>query len=407
MNKRRRRTSGWRVFLLVVLIGIALYFNQVVVPATPPLFVPTSTPTRSPESFVSEADQYFKEGKFPQAIESYKKAIKADPNNPSNYITLARLQVFASQYDQAILNTQNALLKNPNHPLAYAVQGWALGFEEKYGEAERALQQALALDPNNALAHAYYAEVLINQRDFDLWDKASEESKLAVQLDPTLMETHRARGIVLLNTHADNIPLAIEEFNAALNINKNIADVHLNLGIAYQALGESDLAEEAYLAAYTLNPKDTTALTQIALSYFADGRYSQAAQFAEEAVKVDPGSPRLHGNLGIMYYKGEDYGKAIPQLALAVRGGTTEDGVAVEGLPLAYETKIMEYYWYYAFALAKSNRCMEAVPVFEALLKGVPNDETAVYNANFGLEMCKTGITSPDETETVAVTPEA
>ena len=393
MNRRKqRRSNPWRILLLIILIAGALYVNQVVVPATPPLFIPTPTITRSPESYVSEAERLSSEGKLSQAIDAYKEAITVDPENPANYIALARLQVFLGQYEEAITNAQNALLQNPNNPNAHAVQGWALGFLDRYTEAEAELIKALEIDPNNALAHAYYAEVLINQRDYNLFDKAIEESKKAQELAPNILETHRARGIVLLNTQ--NLELAAEEFNAALAINKNIADLHLNLGVTYKLLNKFDLAQEALLASYALNPTDTIALTELSRAYFSDGRYTQAVQYAEEAVKVDPSNPRLHGNLGIMYYKNEQLDKAIPELRLAVRGGLTGDGVAVEGLPLAYG-RIEEYYWYYGFALARSNRCSEAIPIFHALLTGVPDDEIAVYNANEGLAICEEQVLTP------------
>ncbi len=112
--------------------------------------------------------------------------------------------------------------------------------------------------------------------------------------------------------------------------------------------------------------------------------------FAEEAVKVEPSNPRLHGNLGITYYKMEEFDKAINSLGLAVRGGMTENNIAVEGIPLDYG-RVEEYYWYYGFALTRNNRCAEAVPVFRSLITGVPNDEIAVYNANEGLIACQQG----------------
>jgi tetratricopeptide (TPR) repeat protein len=405
MNRRtRRRSNIGLIVLLLAMIGAALYINAVVVPATPPLFIPTPTPTTSPESFVNQAEEYFRTGKLTLAIDAFKEAIVSDPTNPTNYISLARAQVFAGQYDEAIKNTQNALLKNPDNPLAHAVQGWSLGFQEKYGEAERAIKRALEIDPNNALAHAYYAEILINQGDYTLFDKAIEESKKARDLDPSLLETHRARGIVLLNTQ--NVEQAVEEFQAALAINKNIADLYLNLGVAYKVLENFDLAQEALLASYALNPTDTIALTELSRSFFADGRFPQAAQYAEEAVKVRPEDPRLHGNLGIIYYKMEDYPKAIVSLALPVKGGTTDEGVAVESIPLTYG-RIEEYYWYLGFSLARSNRCAEAVPIFQKLLAEVPNDEIAVYNATQGLELCQENLNGPPPTPTSEPTSEA
>ena len=93
MQRRTRKAPIWRLWLLVALSGVALYFNQVVVPATPPLFVPTETPTESPESFINKAEEMYKSGKVSQAIQAYQDAIYSDPGNPSNYVALARLQV--------------------------------------------------------------------------------------------------------------------------------------------------------------------------------------------------------------------------------------------------------------------------------------------------------------------------
>lgn len=405
MHRRpRRRTRIWLVVLLLGLIAAGLYVNQVVIPATPPLFIPTPTNTQSPESYVNQAEEYFKAGKLSQAIEAYKGAINTDPGQAANFVALARVQVFAGQYEEAIVNTQNALLINNDNPLAHAVQGWALGFLDKYGEAELQIKEALNLDANSALAHAYYAEILINRGDYALYDKAIAESKTARDLDPSLLEVHRARGIVLLNTQ--NVEQSIEEFQAAITINKNIADLHLNLGIAYKALQKLDLAQESLLAAYALNPTDTVALTELSRAFFADGRYPQAAQYAEEALRVDPSDPRLHGNLGIVYYKSNQYEKANAELALAVKGGIAAENVTVEGLPLSYG-RVEEYYWYYGFSLAKSGRCAEAIPIFQALINGVPDDEIAQYNAAQGLEICQQGGATSTPRATEPTTPGA
>ena len=77
MTRRTRRPRLWRIFLLLALIGGLLYINQVVVPATPPLFTTTATPTRSPESYINQAQAFYQAGKLTQAMEAYKEAIKA------------------------------------------------------------------------------------------------------------------------------------------------------------------------------------------------------------------------------------------------------------------------------------------------------------------------------------------
>ncbi len=400
-GRPRRRSNPFLIAILLGLIGVALYFNQVVVPATPPLFIPTPTPTRSPESYLNEAARLFQEGRLLQAINAYKEALIVDPYNTSTYVTLARLQVFAGQYEDAITNAQNALLKNPNNALAHAVLGWAQGFTGDYLSAEASLKRALELDPNNVLAHAYYAEVLINKGQIDDLDKAIEESRIAMQLDSTLLETRRARGIVLLNTGRDNLDAAINEFKAAIAINPKIADLHLYLGYAYRVKGENDLAVEELLAAYSLNPNNWTPLAEISLAYANIGQYGKASQYAEQAMKVEPSNPKLHGTLGIMYYRNGEMSKAVRELELAVRGGTMEDGTVVQGMPLDYGTAA-QVYWFYGFALAKTNRCAEAVQVFRTLLSGVPDDPLAVDNANAGIQLCleQIGEATPEPTLT-------
>ncbi len=405
MTRRpKKRPNPWRIMFLVILIGIALYFSQVVVPATPPLFIPTPTPTRNPESFVNEAEQFFQAGKLTQAISSYQEAIVADPNNPANYVTLARIQILAGEYEKAIENAQNALLKNPNNPLAHAVLGWALSYTGDYLAAQASVKHALELDPNSALAHAYLAEILINQGNFEDFEQAVAESRLARDLDPTSIDVHRARGLVLMNSGSDNIDEAIREFESAIAINDKISDLHLYLGFAYRLKGDNDLAVNELLTAYALSPKDPDIPTEIAFAYANEGQFGKAAQFAEDAANIIPSNPKLHGNLGIMYYRSSELGKAIPELALAVRGGTTIEGVAVEGLPLDYG-KSAEYYWFYGFALAKSNRCADAVPIFQALLSGVPDYELAVDNAQAGLELCLASLNTPTPRSVATPTP--
>lgn len=399
-RKRRRRSNPWRIILLLILIGAALYVNQVVVPATPPLFIPTATPTRDPESFISAADALFEDAKYPQAILAYEQAIQVNPDNPSVYLSTARAQIYTAQYEQALENSERALILNNNNPLAHTLKAWSLDFLGDYTQAEAAIKSALDLDAGSALTHAVYAEILMDkaisgQGDINAIDKAAAESRTAIELDPSLLESRRARGYVLWNT--GNFQEAIQEYNAAIAINDKIADLHLALGYNQYLLNNYDLAVQSYLQAYALNPTDPIPPYEISRTYSTVGDFSQSVQYADQAVKTDPQNAKLHGNLGVMYYKNNQYAEAILQLSLAIQGGTLEDGTIVIGLPLNYGT-IAEFYAIYGLALAKSQRCNDAVPIFQAIRIGVPDDEINTYNAEQGLILCQEGIEeSPPE----------
>jgi tetratricopeptide (TPR) repeat protein len=415
MNRRRRRPLKWgRILFLCALIAGALYINQVIVPATPPLFIPTPTPTRPPESFVSEAEDLLNQGKMSQAIQSYTEAIESDPKNIANYITLAKLQVYTGDYEGAVTSAENALLLSSNNSMAHAVRGWSLGFQENYFEGEAALKTAIELDPNNGIAYAYYAELLVQQSlagqdTLGSIDRAIEASQAAMGLAPNTLETHRARGAVLEIT--GNYKEAIQEYEAALLINSNIADIHLALGRNYRYIQDYARAVEEFTTANALNPADPLPDTYISRTYATVGEFAKAIQYAQQATKDDPTDPFLHGNLGTMFYRNRQYQDAIASLRLSVAGGTTDEGVVVEALPLDYG-RVAEYYFTYGLTLARLGECGEALQISQALVQGVPNDETSIYNAQEMVAICQEYLVSgtptsfPTAEEDVEATPE-
>jgi len=395
-RRRRKRSSPLRIFFLAAVILGLLYVNQVVVPAMPSPFVPTPTTTRSPESFISEGQTLFQEGKLSQAITAYKQAIIADPKNPSLYVEMARLQIYTNQYDDALTSAEDALLLNLNNSAAHAVKAWALSYLGRYDDAEVSVNKALELDPNNAVAMAYQVEILLANCDFEEIQRSIDIANKALELAPNTVESHRARGLVLSCT--GNYPEAIQEYKQALAFNDKLWELHYSLGSAYRFNEEYDLAQQSMLAAIALNPQNPDIPTDLSRTYATQGQFGKAVQYAEQAVKVSPQEARLYGNLGFMYYKNGEYDKAIDALTLAVRGGTTSEGLPVEGLPLEPGRVADEYYSFYGLALARTSRCNEAVPIFQFILLNIAEDQVAFYNANEGIAFCQESLDGTSET---------
>ena len=415
MNRRRRRPNyfGWTIFGLVVLFGY--FFNQVYLPSQPNPFEATPTVTRSPESFKTEAEELFKEGHLSDAIEAYQSAINVSPQDPLLYIAIARLQVWAGQYEEAQANAENALLLSPNNSMAYAVHAWALDFQEgKNSEALASITKALEIDPNNAVAHAYHAEILVDSGLFDNYAKAAEESRIAQALAPDLLETHRARAYILSVTGEENIEAAIQEYEAAIAINPNIAQLHIELGQSYRALEVYEKAITAFTRANTLNPTDYIPDLLISRTHATTGSYQQALQYAETAVKDNPKDANLRGNYGVMYFRNFYYDEAVEQLGLAVNGGRTEDGHTITGIPLSDAPLVVEYYFTYGLARARTNQCGDALQIAQKVRTNVPDDENALFAASEIDRICQENLDNPvvdtpapgaDETPTEEITP--
>ena len=417
MQKKRRRSNPFRVILLLLAIAAVIYFDRMVIPTIPEFFQPTRTPTRAAESIASDAKGLEGEGKYSQAIIAYKEAVAADPRNPQNFISLARLNIYSGNYEEAITDAENAILLNPNNDEALALRGWAIGLSGDYVRGSAALEEVIELNNRNAPAHSYLAEIYTymlqaNQGDLTTLDNAVLVSRTAMELAPGTMETHRGRGFVL--EYTSNFEEAVTEFEAAVEINPNIADLHLALGRNYFNTYRYDEAITEYGRANALNPKDPTPETLIARTYAMNGDYQKAIQYAEAALLDEPQNAFLYGNLGLIYSSSGQYLDAIDMLKIAVRGGVTAEGATIEGLPMDYG-RIAQFYYTYGLALARVGQCGESLQIAQAVVNGLRNDEIAVYNGQEMINICErlaeeggadiTPAGTQDTTPTPAVTP--
>lgn len=398
MRKKRRRSRPLRVFVLLILIVGLVYLWQIYVPTVPPLFVATPTVTRSPASFVLEAESLFQAGRLSQAEQAYQQAIQVEPREVEFFIALAKVRMFAGKYSEAETAARDALLINQDSALGLAFLGWSLDFQASQAsnpdsrsallqEALLSTERAIELNPNSALAHAFYAEVLIDN-DLGGYEDALRAAELAVELDPNTLETHRALGYIWEVTgNRDN---ALEAYQTARQLNPNLPLLHIDVGNMLRALGDVEGAIDSYLIAVGLAPENPEPLILIANAYAGDGEFGNASQYAKQAVELDPTNPYLRGNLGRMFYHNNVMDEAIQELGLAIRGGQAVAGVWVEGIPLDApgDGRVIEFYYTYGLALAKQADCEEAVRIFDALLRAVPEDEIAVFNAQEGLFLC-------------------
>ena len=397
MTRRRKRPNlfSWTVFGLVILFGY--YLNQVYLPAQPNPFEPTPTVTRSAESLSTEAAELFRQGKLLQSIDAYESAINASPQDPSLYIELARIQMFAGQYKEAQTNAENALLLNSESSMAQAVLAWSMDFQGNNADALLEIERAIELDPNNAVAHAYKVEILIDSGSFANIEKAIKVSQDALALNSDILETRRARAYLLEAT--SNYEEAIQFYRSAIELNPYIPVLHIELGRNLRFLEVYDEAIEEFTLANTLNPPDPEPDLFISRTYATIGDYAKAIQYAETAVKDRTTDPSLRGNWGVMLFRNFQYEQAVEQLRLAVTGGTAEDGLPIIGLSLAAGGRVVEYYYTYGLALARTNQCGEALKISQQIQAAVSEDENALFAADEIIRICEENLANPPTDE--------
>ena len=147
-----------------------------------------------------------------------------------------------------------------------------------------ALENAVAVDPGFAAAHAELAQAYVWKLFlFDpgderrLAEKAFLASEKALALDPDLAVAYLARGR-LLWTPANHFPhdKAIQEYRRALSLDPNLDEARNQLALVYNHVGAFDEAMHELETAVASNPGNSLARFRIGETLLFQGKYEEA-----------------------------------------------------------------------------------------------------------------------------------
>lgn len=426
-RKQRNHSNPYRVLVLLVLIvAIVAVLRSYASGDIKPLFMPTATATRTINSFVVEAETHFMAGNLDKAIEAYKQAANIDPDDPMLFTELARVQVYSSntlttdgerrvRLADALAAIDHAKTLAPTESTVLAVRAFVLNWNANptlAGEREEALRNeaeaevvlALQLDSTNTLALAYYAEILVDQFK---WVQARQYIQAAMERDPGLMDVHRIQAYTYEILGEYN--LAIQEYKKAIEIMPNLTFLYNSVGRLYRHLELYDLALEYFDTAARLNEqlgiRDPIPYMAIANTYVRMGEAMVASRNAYKALTLNPYSPDVYGQVGLIYHRARNYEGAIPALQCAVRGCTaaescevrecnpdTDETIVIEGMPLTDSTVV--YYFTYGSVLAGLHRsgddnCVKAMQVFAEIREVYYDNVTIMGIIQAGEDICR------------------
>ena len=209
------------------------------------------------EAYNTRGAAYARTGDFDKAIADFTKAIQLDPNNAAAFTNRALAYRQTGHNDLALADFNHAIQANPNHAPAYLGRGNLLRVQGNYTQALADLDQAIRLNPEGQLgAQAFHARGLIHQRQGDQ-PQAVTDFDNAIDRDPFAAAPYQARAQSLVAQ--GKYDLAIEDYNAALNVNAKNGDAWAGLGLAYEKSGNVAKARESYGRAKLVDPDNRAA----------------------------------------------------------------------------------------------------------------------------------------------------
>ena len=316
IGRKPRRRSPRLILLLLVLIAASslfVYYIWTYEPEWSTPFEPTPTPTRTPQSYILEAEAYYGQGQLDEAIVAYQHAVDITPDDTEARIRLAHFLSLRQRSVEAVRHAQQAVLLEPSNPRALASLCQALNGESQYAEAFDACECAIELDPDYAEAHAYLAKVYVDTGD---WIPARNLAEQAVELDYQSMEAHYYQGYVL--EAQGRYDQAVEAYENAIILHPKLAPLYISVGQNYRVLGQFTEAIDRFEKASRLDPASPVGYDQLGWTYYTAGQYSRAIDTLEQATLIDPDYTPARGHLGIVYYVLQQYEEVIPILQQAI-----------------------------------------------------------------------------------------
>lgn len=97
----------------------------------------------------AEANELFKQGDFPKALQQYNETIKRNPNEAKYYCNRGVCFMKLMEYGRAVSDFEKCLQLDPNYSKAYSKKGDSHMMMKEYHKALETYESGMKIDPNN------------------------------------------------------------------------------------------------------------------------------------------------------------------------------------------------------------------------------------------------------------------
>jgi len=228
--------------------------------------------------------------KYNKAIDSYKRALKINPNNYNVLYNLTILYRDTDQLKKAIKIAEKAEFINPNDEDIHSLLSGLYEADNDYKKSIRQLQKAFSLNPQQYL-YAYNQGVLYSKIGEN--EKAIECYKNVLVINPNHIETLVNIANLYKNDNKDE---ALKYLEKAFSLDSQEENVCLALAQEYKDLYCN---EKSMQILSKLNSPESNFLMAINLMDLQ--RYNEALDYYQKACDMDNQNPNyLHG-LAVAY----------------------------------------------------------------------------------------------------------
>ena len=260
-------------------------FSSVLVKTSVPLLIAvatglqaqgqTETQVHTPQNSLSPQDElavgrlYFATEDFPEAVEHFNSAIKADSNNGLLYFERGRAYYRLNQYIQAVPDYTRSLQLKYTPSVNYERRAYCYLNSKQYAKGISDCSEAIKNDPQSRIAYYNRAKAYHLIGEFE---KAKTDRAKIKELD----KHPRAKDFCdrCQTTHDAGERIAF--CKAALKLDPDYAQAYMLMGASYLDLGKKQPAYECFNKLIAADPKNLTAYADRGLCRLDFASYKDA-----------------------------------------------------------------------------------------------------------------------------------
>jgi len=193
-------------------------------------------------------------------------------------------------------------------------------------EGARAINRAVAIFPQNVAnwnVRGFFYQNLIGIEEAA--QEALKSYQMSIQLEPNSPYPYTEKGRVYIliaqdfakkndqKSQQENLNFAISILKKALELKSDYAPAHYLLAVAYDQLGEADLAISKLEEAKKFAPQDFGLAFQLGILYWRKNEIEKAKAEFERAINLNPDYSNAHYMLGLVLEKMGEKERAISE----------------------------------------------------------------------------------------------
>lgn len=313
-------------------------------------------------AFFISGNSYYKQQRYVEAGEAYKKAVKLIPGYVEAYLEWGHALYHLEQYQDAAEKYQKVTELSPNCADAYIGWGYALHNTGSYEEAIHKYQKGAELSSDDANIYFYWGNILL---DLGRYEEASEKYQKLTELHPNYADAYFYWGNALfaLKRYEE----AIKKYRKVLDYNLEHVYAYFNWGQALYNLGKYEEATIKYRRVSELAPEYADTYLNWGNALYNSARKEEAIHKYKKATELNPDCASAYLYWGEILYDFKIYDSAAEKFEKFTQLISNQ----------------ADTYSKWGNSLQKLNKYAEAAEKYQKARELDPKYRTFIYSSNW------------------------